>query len=325
MSIASCSLRRGLLACCKGDKSRVGTVRQNAFQHRRAYSHGISSAQAFVCSVVTGAARQPVCSHGGPNLHAAVIARGMSSFAESADSSQQESENRKLTSEDCLLALRFTAETLESPDIASILPSFPATDDIPETQQRLFLLIATWQKALSLAQQVQMEAISKFGLSPSASGLRAFEQQISKMEDDDVVAGSLAGLRRRKWQAILTRVFKLECQFDPLPVAKVREVTEALLDAVKHQSFVSCLNLRLSKLGDGASPSDRKAVIMEQHLQKQFAVLETFDFHGENGYLRFQAAVLVHVTDPVVADNISSAYSSIRDMISGDPNKKKKD
>ena len=225
---------------------------------------------------------------------------------------------RKLTPEEGVLSLRMAVETLESPDLEDALPNFPVDigEQVPSDLRRLFSLVNSWQKALSLAQTVQMEAISRFGIPATAGGLLDYEQQLVKFMS--VPAGKQSGvgdelgkLKRRKWQAILRRCFSLECEFEPLHLTEATAITRRIADAVQCDTFRAGLLGKLDRLGLAATQSDRRALVVEQLLVSHAAVLATQGYGGEGGYVRFQAAITEHVVDPTVAENIAAASSSV--------------
>lgn len=241
------------------------------------------------------------------------IHRALTSSASAADDEKTASqkERKKLSPEECLLCLRMAVETLESPDLESALPAFEAAGDSDPTlsRERLFQLVNGWQRALSLAQHVQMEAISRFGLDASAGGLLSYEQQLAKVESK--VGQELSELKSRKWQAVLSRVFKVDRKFEIMPLAQVQDITLAVADAVQSREFLAKAKGYLDTLGNAVSEAERRRGVVHLLLAEHFKVLSKYGFTGESGYVRFQATVMCHVTDTMVAENVANSSSSV--------------
>lgn len=68
----------------------------------------------------------------------------------------------------------------------------------------------------------------------------------------------------------------------------------------------------MAALGSSATVVDKNKELQRKLLEVWLEVLPDFDYSGEDGYIRFQAALVDHNMDPEIATQMQAAVMAIQ-------------
>ena len=150
--------------------------------------------------------------------------------------------------------------------------------------------------------QTELHVIAAFGYEANQMGMLAYRQTMKASRQQFHDEGYLA--RQAIWAEI---IHHFAITAESMELQKARQVTLTVTSALQQESFLSQLDESMKELGGEASDSDKNKALQQHLLAIWTEVLPNFGFKGDDGYVRFQAALVEHSSDAEIATMIQSA------------------
>ena len=164
-----------------------------------------------------------------------------------------------------------------------------------------------WEGMMQIRVQTELHVIAAFGYEANQMGMLAYRQTMAQLLEATIPTGreAIQALDKQIWAEIIHRTFAITAE--SMELQKARQVTLTVTSALQQESFLSQLDESMKDLGGEASDSDKNKALQQHLLAIWTEVLPNFGFKGDDGYVRFQAALVEHSSDAEIATMIQSA------------------
>jgi len=170
---------------------------------------------------------------------------------------------------------------------------------------------AKWQKMMEVRLTTELHVINAFGYESSEMGMMAYRQTMHQLMQTTRPADLLAlqKIDQQIWAEMIRRSFAIETE--PIAVGAARQVVATVTSRMQQDAFIEDVIRALHGLGPDASEVDKNQELQHHLLGVWLDVLPGLGYEGEDGYVRFQAALVEHSQDPQVMTLIQSALMSV--------------
>ena len=217
----------------------------------------------------------------------------------------------QISNQDVVLCQQRVLDALNDERLAPTLATSLRLADEPTGQD----LVDVCKNAQKIVQLVKMEAISYFGFSANASGLLQYEMQLAERRlACTEVSLELARLDSEIWKCVLGKAFSTPV-YRTLTLAEAREITARLQRASQDSRFLFGVRASLLKAERKMSVAERHAAVLNVVVPRHMEVLSEFGFDGPSGFVACHAALLQHVVDAKVAEQMMAASKPLLDLV----------
>lgn len=168
-----------------------------------------------------------------------------------------------------------------------------------------------WMTMTELRLRTELHVINGFGFEPGEMGMMAYRQTINNLmqtvKPDDLAV--LQVTDKEIWTEMISRTFGVSPS--PLSVEEARQVVAAVAGTIQGAQFLAELEGGVKELGDGATDLDKSKVMQNMLMNVWSEVLPQFGYVGDEGYVKFQASMVQHSTDPQIGANLQAAHMAI--------------
>jgi hypothetical protein len=157
----------------------------------------------------------------------------------------------------------------------------------------------------------EFHVIQAFGFEPSEIGMLAYRQTMSALLRTSTKENfeSIQGLDNSIWTVILNRAFDIAP--DRIDVIKARHLIFNVTSFMQQSTFLTEMKSALNGLGKNSTNQQKNDEIQNHLLKAWMKVLPNYGYHGEAGYVSFQAALIENSSDPHIASMIQSALIAV--------------
>lgn len=168
-----------------------------------------------------------------------------------------------------------------------------------------------WQSMMEVRLQTELHVVNAFGFESSQMGMMAYRQTMAHLmqrsSPEDLA--EIQALDGKIWTSIMKRTFGVSPE--PIELDQARQIVYMVTSSLQQAEFLSKLGKEVEALG--AEPSDlaKNEVLQTSLLGAWQDCLSKFGYDGDDGYVKFQAALVEHSSDHEIAMLIQSALMAV--------------
>jgi hypothetical protein len=167
-----------------------------------------------------------------------------------------------------------------------------------------------WQSMIEVRLHTELHVINAFGYESSQHGMMAYRQTMANLMQTSPPSDLqiLQKCDKSIWSELLSRGFGVDAS--PIELTQAKQVVFTVTSELQQNACIEELQKTLSEAGTIDDVEKNK--ILKNHLFSVWkSVLPKYGFDGDDGYVKFQAALVDHSSDPEIATMIQSALMAI--------------
>lgn len=168
-----------------------------------------------------------------------------------------------------------------------------------------------WESMMQIRVGTELHVIAAFGYEPTSNGMLAYRQVMNRLLQDATQSEreAIQKIDQDIWAELIHRTYAIIAE--PMQLLKAREVVLHVTSALQEEDFRNQLMDAIEELGASASETEKNKKLQFHLLQIWRNVLPKFGFPGDDGYVKFQAALVEHSSDPTIATMIQGALMDV--------------
>eukprot|EP00622_Pseudochattonella_farcimen_P001725 FR736492.1.p1 GENE.FR736492.1~~FR736492.1.p1 ORF type:complete len:177 (+),score=12.05 FR736492.1:288-818(+) len=160
--------------------------------------------------------------------------------------------------------------------------------------------------------RTELHVITAFGYEASEVGMMAYRQTVGALGQRSNPADMtpIVRLDQQIWGQMIQRTFGLDT-IEPIDIGACRQIVHLVTSKIQQDTFLNDITEGIQALGPSATDLDKNTHLQTKIYGIWLDVLPKFGYEGDDGYVRFQAGLVAHSSDPEITTLINSALKTV--------------